>query len=248
MPALEFSESQKAILWPPLTAGFLIRRYRRFMADVRLASGEVVTAHCPNTGSMLGCSESGRKVFLSYHDDPKRKLKYTWQIIEMPASPVGINTAVPNRLVAESIGAGLIPPLSGYDRIRREVKVGEKSRIDLKLEKKGATPCYVEIKNCTLVEKGLACFPDAVTARGLKHLKELQALVKGGNRAVMFYLIQRMDAVEFRSADHIDPTYSRELKTARSNGVEIMAFDVGIDLKSIRIRNRIPLHRDLADR
>lgn len=244
MSSLEFSASKKALLWPPLLAGNLIRRYRRFMADVRLTSGETVTAHCPNTGSMIGCSEPGRKVYLSYHDDPKRKLKYSWQLIEMPDSLVGINTSVPNRLVAESIRAGRIPPLKDYDKVRSEVKAGKNSRIDLLLEKENTAPCYVEIKNCTLVENGAASFPDAVTSRGLKHLKELQALVRAGNRAAMFYLIQRMDAVRFKAADQIDPDYARELKSARRNGVEVMAFDVAIDMKSIRIRKQVPFQED----
>jgi len=225
--------------WPPLIQGTLIKRYKRFMADVRLRNGHVVTAHCPNSGSMMECSETGRTVYLSRHNSPKRKLKYTWEMIEMPASLVGVNTMVPNRLVRASILAGKIPGLSGFDNVRPEVKYGENSRIDLLLEK-GDERCFVEIKNCTLVTDSIACFPDAVTSRGLKHLKELQNQVRSGDRAVMFYLVQRMDAKLFRPADHIDPAYGKELRKAVKNGVEIMVYDVTLDSKGIRLNHAMP--------
>jgi len=170
--------------WPPLIQGILIKRYKRFMADVKLKNGHVVTAHCPNSGSMMECSEPGRKVYLSRHNNPKRKLKYTWEMIEMPSSLVGVNTMVPNQLVKVSVSAGKIPGLSSFDQVRPEVRYGENSRIDLLLEK-GDERCFVEIKNCTLVTDGVACFPDAVTSRGLKHLKELQNQVRSGDRSVM---------------------------------------------------------------
>ena len=137
--------------WPPLIPGTLLKRYKRFLADVRLQDNRVVTAHCPNSGSMLACSEPGRRVYLSFHDDPRRKLPYTWQLIDMPASLVGVNTLVPNRLVYQSISQGRVAELSGYDRIQREVKAGSHSRIDLRLLHPHRPPCYVEIKNCTLV-------------------------------------------------------------------------------------------------
>lgn len=220
--------------WPNLIQGTLIRRYQRFKADVRLRNNRIVTALCPNTGSMLACSEPGRTVFLSRWNLPHRKLKYTWEIIEMPTSLVGINTGVPNKLVRESILAGKIPELKGYDRIRTEVPYGRNSRIDLLLEKHNQQ-CFVEIKNCTLVEDGMACFPDAVTIRGLKHLKELQEQVQLGHRSVMLYLVQRMDAKIFKPADKIDPEYGRELRKAVGNGVEILVYDVRIDLKEIEL-------------
>jgi len=230
----------KGLPWPPLISGTLIRRYKRFMADVKLESGVTVTAHCPNTGSMMGCSEPGRAVYLSYHNNPNRKLKYTWELIDMPNSLVGINTSIPNRLVFKSIEEKLIGDLHGYTRIFKEYKISNNSRIDLLLENNDSR-CFVEIKNCTLVEKGIALFPDAVTSRGKKHLVELQKLVASGNRCVMFYLIQRMDAKRFKPACHIDPAYCDELKVALKNGVEVMAYDVDIDLEKISINDKIPL-------
>jgi len=229
-----------ALTWPALIPGTLIRRYKRFLADVKLSSGETVTAHCPNSGSMLECSEPGRPVYLSSHDNPKRKLKYTWEIIEMPLSLVGVNTLVPNRLVKKSIEDGYIKELTGYDKVVAEVKTGGRSRIDLLLKDGNKKDCYVEIKNCTLVNDKLAKFPDAVTTRGLKHLVELQRLVASGCRCVMFYLVQRMDAALFQPADHIDPEYGKELRAAINYGVEIMVYDVMIDMKSIRINKKLP--------
>jgi sugar fermentation stimulation protein A len=210
--------------WPELVSGVLVKRYKRFLADVRLDHGKMVTAHCPNTGSMQGCAEPGRPVYLSRHDDPKRKLKYTWQLIEMPNSLVGINTLVPNRLVYQSAQAALIPELSGYKTAAREVSIGNGSRIDLMLSNGQRNRCYVEIKNCTLVNDGIARFPDAVTSRGLKHLKELETLVNAGSRCIMFYFIQRMDARVFKPADHIDSEYGRGLRRAVNQGVEILAY------------------------
>ena len=225
--------------WPKLIEGTLIKRYKRFMADVKLRNHHVVTAHCPNSGSMEACCEPGRWVYLSRQNKPSRRLKYTWEMIQMENSLVGVNTMVPNRLTEAAVLAGDIPELVGYETVRREVKYGENSRIDLLLEK-GADRCFVEIKNCTLVTKGLACFPDAVTSRGLKHLIELQQQVKEGDRSVMFYLIQRMDADRFEPADHIDPAYGEELRKAVSNGVEVLVYDVRIDLEGIRLNGPVP--------
>jgi sugar fermentation stimulation protein A len=222
------------IRWPHLVRGTLIKRYKRFMADVKLKNGHVVTAHCPNSGSMLECSEPGRLVFLSRHNNPGRRLKYTWEMIEMPTSLVGANTGVPNKLVRAAIEAGQLPALSGYDGIRSEVGYGRNSRVDLLL-KKGEAQCFVEIKNCTLVREGVASFPDAVTTRGLKHLVELQDQVRLGNRSVIFFLVQRMDAIRFRPADLIDPAYGRELRRAAENGVEVLVYDVILDLEGIVI-------------
>ena len=226
--------------WPDLIPGALIRRYKRFLADVKLKDGTVVTAHCPNTGSMQGCSEPGRPVYLSLHDNPKRKLKYTWELIKMPTSLVGVNTLVPNRLVFESVKAGVVPGLAGYEAFDREVKINDRTRLDLMLTGHNGQRCYVEIKNCTLVNDGLASFPDAVTARGLKHITELEALVDSGYRGVMFYFIQRMDARVFKPADHIDPEYGQGLRRAVRGGVEILVYDVSISLKGIKLNRRIP--------
>jgi sugar fermentation stimulation protein A len=225
---------QYDLLWPRLIRGTLIRRYKRFLADVRLRNNHVVTAHCPNSGSMLTCAEPGRPVFLSRSNRPNRKLKYTWEMIHMPSSLVGVNTLVPNRLVREAVSKNKIPGLSGFDRIRPEVGYGKASRIDLLLEKEGHR-CWVEVKNCTLVREGAACFPDAVTTRGLKHLVELQHQVQKGDRAAMFFLVQRMDARRFRPAHEIDPAYHRELRKALGNGVEMYAYDVYLDEQGIRL-------------
>jgi len=232
-------DDSACLKWPRLIRGTLLRRYKRFLADVKLGNGHVVTAHCPNSGSMLACCEPGRPVYLSHHKNPKRKLKYTWELIEMPLSLVGVNTIVPNRLTKAAIAAGNIPQLSGYDSIRSEVTYGENSRIDLLLENAGER-CFVEVKNCTLVTDGVACFPDAVTSRGLKHLVELQAQVRQGHRAVMFYLVQRMDAGIFQPADHIDTEYGKELRRAIHSGVEILVYDVSINLQGIRIHRELP--------
>jgi sugar fermentation stimulation protein A len=229
-----------ALNWPQLIPGVLIKRYKRFMADVKLDTGETITAHCPNSGSMKACCEPGRRVFLSHHDNPKRKLKYTWELIEMPSSLVGVNTMVPNRLVFKTIETGGIQGLSGYDEIVREVKVRNNARLDLLLTNGNQKHCYVEIKNCTLVQNGAATFPDAVTSRGLKHLMEMQQLLSSGHRCVMFYLIQRMDAKRFAPADHIDPAYGKALRQAVKKGVEMLVYDVHIDFEKIALRNQIP--------
>ena len=225
--------------WPRLIQGTLIKRYKRFMADLKLRNGHLVTAHCPNSGSMLGCSEPGRTVYLTRHNNPKRRFKYTWEIIEMPTSLVGVNTLIPNKLVKTSILADKIQDLSGFDRVRSEIKYGGNSRIDLLLEK-GESQCFVEVKNCTLVTDGVAYFPDAVTSRGLKHLVELQQQVRLGNRGVMFFVVQRTDANVFKPADHIDPVYGKELRKAFRNGIEIMVYDVILDLKGVELNQRMP--------
>ena len=226
--------------WPRLFRGTLVKRYKRFLADVRLEDGSLVTAHCPNSGTMMACSRPGRPVYISFHDNPKRKLKYTWEIIDMPASLVGVNTLVPNRLVRKAIEDGQVEELRGYEQVVAEVKTSDKSRIDLMLEKQDGPDCFVEIKNCTLVENRVARFPDAVTIRGRKHLKELQRLVREGYRAAMFFLVQRMDAHRFHPADDIDQAYGRELRRAHRNGVEILVYDVAIDLATIRLNNKLP--------
>jgi sugar fermentation stimulation protein A len=226
--------------WPRLIKGTLITRYKRFLADVKLRNGHVVTAHCPNSGSMMGCSELGRPVYISRSKNPKRRLHYTWELIEMPSSLVGVNTLVPNKLVKQALIEGNIAALAGYERVRSEVKCSPHSRLDLALENSDGSRCFIEVKNCTLVEDGIAYFPDAVTIRGFKHLVELQEQVRLGNRGVIFFLIQRMDASTFRPADCIDPAYGRELRKAASNGVEAIAYDVHISLERIMLNRRIP--------
>ena len=234
------AKASRGLTWPELIPGTLLKRYKRFLADVKLETGEIVTAHCPNTGSMKGCCEPGRQVYLSTHDNPKRRYKYTWELIAMPTSLVGVNTLVPNRLVYQSIAQKQIPELSDYDRIQREVKISEHSRIDLMLTGRSGEHCYVEIKNCTLVTDGIAQFPDAVTSRGLKHIADLEKLAGDGHRCMMFYFIQRMDARAFQPADHIDPEYGRGLRRAVKNGIEVLAYDVRIDIQGIELNKNIP--------
>lgn len=238
---IDQSVSSRLIKWPNLIPGILIKRYKRFLADIRLDDGTIITAHCPNSGSMKTCSESGMRVWISESANPKRKLPYTWEMIEMPGSMVGVNAILPNKLVKEAITFGLIQELSGYSEIIPEITTSEKTRLDLCLRSHECKPCYIEIKNCTYVEEGRACFPDAVTARGKKHVEELERLAKEGFRSIIFFVIQRMDAERFSPADHIDPAYGDSLRKAVANGVEIIAYDTLIDLKGINIRKTIPV-------
>jgi sugar fermentation stimulation protein A len=230
----------QGLAWPRLIEGLLVRRYKRFKADVTLRNGHVITALCPNSGSMMGCCEPGRRVYLSRSTNQTRRLKYTWEMIQMPSSLVGINTLVPNRLVKQAIQQGQIPAFAGYEKVFSEVRYGRNSRIDLLVEDAEKGRCFIEIKNCTLVEDGIAYFPDAVTTRGLKHLVELQDQVRLGNRSVNLFLVQRMDATRFRPADHIDPAYGRELRQAVRNGVEIQVYDVRLDLDRIALNGPLP--------
>ncbi|MFH2099232.1 MAG: DNA/RNA nuclease SfsA, partial [Pseudomonadota bacterium] len=211
--------------WPLLLAGTLVRRYKRFIADVELEDGTQVRAHCPNPGRMTGCADPGRPVYLSVHDQPHRKLKYTWEMIEMPSSLVGVNALVPNRLAARAIEAGAIGPLAGYRDLATERPMGRSSRVDLELSSPGRRTCLVEVKSCTLVDGATALFPDAVTARGLRHARELAAALDEGCRAVILFIIQRMDAMRFSPADTIDPAWGEGLRRAAEAGVEVLAWD-----------------------
>lgn len=224
----------------PLYPGRLIRRYQRFLADIRLDSGETITAHCPNSGSMKGCAAPGSPVFVSRCDSPTRKLCYTWELVHTDGCWAGINTALPNRLVREAITAGIVAELQGYDTIRSEVRYGENSRIDLLLQ--GASGCcYVEVKNVTLVEGNVALFPDAVTKRGQKHLRELMAMVRLGHRAVIFYVVQRADGMTVAPADAIDPEYGRLLRLAVAHGVEALAYQALVTPEQIVLTHRLPV-------
>lgn len=207
-----------------LHKGRLLKRYKRFLADVQLQGGEIVTAHCPNTGSMTSCFEEGANVWLSRNDNPKRKLKWTWEFCENPHGLVGINTQRPNEVIAEAILAGKIPPLRGYKTLRQEVKYGTNSRIDILLEDPKKGKCYVEIKNTTLLNDDVVLFPDAVTTRGLKHLEELKNIAQGGQRAVMVFFVNRPEGQCFSPADTIDPKYGASLRRAAEAGVEILAI------------------------
>jgi sugar fermentation stimulation protein A len=226
---------------PLLIQGKLVKRYKRFLADIELETGEVVIAHCANSGSMRGCATPGDTVWISQSDNPKRKLKYTWELIQSKDSMIGVNTQVPNKLVKASIENGLIAELKEYTRVTAEVKTSDHTRLDLLLENGAGNRCYVEIKNCTMVEEGVAMFPDAVTTRGQKHLDELVDLKRQGHRAVIFYLIQRMDARVFTPAAMIDTVYAQKLHHAVENGVEIMTRDTAIDTGCISIRRAVPV-------
>jgi sugar fermentation stimulation protein A len=225
---------------PEMIQGTLVRRYKRFLADILIENGETVTAHCPNSGAMTACCQPGRPVYISYHDRPERKLKYTWELIDMPASLVGVNTLVPNRLIHKAIKEKQIKTFVEYETVVPEIRVGKHSRLDLMLINEISGKCYVEIKNCTLVEDGIAMFPDAVTTRGRNHLLLLQELKELGHRCAMIFLIQRMDARRFVPADHIDPAYGAALRAATKNGVEMHVYDVALDLKRIRLGRSIP--------
>ena len=232
-----------------LIEGWLVQRYKRFFADVLLPGGEVVVAHCANSGSMLSVKEPGSRVWLSPATNPERKLRYTWELIEVNGGLVGINTGLPNRIVAEAIQAGEIPELAGYATISREKKYGRNSRIDILLEDPSRPPCYVEVKNVTL-RRGSephwpAEFPDAVTERGAKHLKEMTDIVAAGGRAVMVYLVQRMDCTRFAVAADIDPAYAQGLEQALAAGVEAVCYGCAVGPDAITIAG--PLTLDLPN-
>jgi len=224
----------------PLIPATLVRRYKRFLADVVLPDGATVTAHVANPGAMTGLDTAGARVWLSKSDNPKRKLPYSWELIEVDlgASPelVGVNTAHPNALIAEAIAAGKIEALRGYGSVRREVKYGRQSRVDFLLQAPDRPPCYVEVKNVHLMrEPGLAEFPDSVTARGARHLDELADMVAAGQRAVMVFLIQIGSATRFALARDIDPKYGAAFDRARVRGVEAVALGCTITYGGIEV-------------
>lgn len=225
----------------PLVRGRLHRRYKRFLSDVELADGTVVTAHCPNPGSMMGLADDGMTVWLSRSRNPARKLGYTWELSESGESLVGVNTGWANAIVAEAWHAGRLPELGGYRSLRREVPYGERSRIDLLLEAGDGQACYVEVKSVTLRrETAAAEFPDAVTARGTRHLAELAAAAEAGARAVLFFLVQRTDCRHVTVAADIDPTYARALAAAAARGVEVVCYGCNIGLEAIELGSRMP--------
>jgi sugar fermentation stimulation protein A len=224
----------------PLIHGQLIRRYMRFLADVTLDSGEVVTAHCTNSGSMKSCLEEGAEVYLSPVTDPKRKTRFTWEMIKINGNWVGINTSIPNILAYEFLLNNTIPGLQGYTHVKREVKIGD-SRLDIFAEKPGEI-CFIEVKNVTLKEENMALFPDAVTLRGQKHLQTLMKIKEKGFRAVMLYVIQRMDVEAFGPAIEIDPKYASLLKKAIEKGVEVFPVQVRVNPEQITYERLLDLH------
>ncbi len=226
----------------PLLPGRLIRRYKRFLSDVELDSGEVVVAHCANPGAMTGLAEAGARVWLSPSRNPERKLKYSWELTAVDGHLVGINTSRPNGIVEEALKAGKVPELAGYEGLRREVRYGKNSRIDILLESDGRPPCYVEVKNVHLKRGPEAAeFPDSVTKRGTKHLVELGDMAELGARAVMFYLVQRGDCGHVEIAADIDPDYDRALHEALARGVETLCYACTVRHEAIELDRRLPL-------
>ncbi len=225
----------------PLVEGTILKRYKRFLADVELSNGEVITAHTANTGSMKTCWEPGWKVLMSFHDNPKRKLKYSLEMIHNSDTWIGINTSLPNKMAVEAIENGTIKELQGYEKIKPEAKIG-KSRIDILLTKDNGEQCYVEVKNVTLLgENRKALFPDAVSERGQKHLKELTGLVNEGIRSAMLYIVQREDVEVFSPADEIDPEYGRLLREAKNAGVEILCYQCHLNPEGIEVIKPLPV-------
>jgi sugar fermentation stimulation protein A len=230
----------------PLIPATLVRRYKRFLADVVLPSGEEITAHVANPGAMTGIAAPGAPVWLSRSDDPKRKLPYAWELVETDfgAGPelVGVNTALPNRLIAEAIAAAGIPECAGYPLVKREFRYGKGSRVDFYLECPQRGRCYVEVKNVHMMRQpGLAEFPDCVTARGARHMAELADMVAEGARAVLIFLIQIGSATRFAPARDIDPAYAAAFERARAAGVEAVAYRCRITLDGIEVAGRVPI-------
>ncbi|OYW93057.1 MAG: sugar fermentation stimulation protein SfsA [Caulobacterales bacterium 32-67-6] len=224
----------------PLKRGQLVQRYKRFLADIVLEDGSEITAHCPNPGAMLGLNMPGLPVWVSRSPDPKRKLAHTLELVEVDGGLVGINTMHPNRLVAEALAADAIPELTGYATHRREVKYGQASRVDFLLEAPDRPRCWLEIKNCHLRRTGsLAEFPDCVAARSTKHLRELEAMVAEGDRAVALFVVQRADCDAFSACHDLDPAFARGLDSAANAGVEVLVY--GCDISPERVKIARPM-------
>lgn len=228
-----------------LVPATLIKRYKRFLADARLEDGREITAHCANPGSMMGLKEPGTRIWLEPNDDPKKKLKFGWRLVDHDNGHfTGVDTSVPNRALRAALLAKELSELSNYDSVRPEVKYGKNSRIDFLLSKEGAPDLYVEVKSVTLSrEPGKAEFPDSVTARGAKHLAELTEVVSGGGRAMMLYLVQRTDCEHVTLADDIDPTYAAAFDIAINAGVQVLAYDCIISPQGILVGKPLPFIR-----
>jgi sugar fermentation stimulation protein A len=231
----------------PLLFGTLIRRFNRFFAEIELehfpplfsreAEGKKIVAHCPNTGSMKGVNVPGARVAVSYHPEPERRMHYTWQLIQLEGDWVGINTMVPNRITAEALEAGLIPCFRRYSSYRQEVRYGEHSRLDFALGK--AERCLVEVKNVTLVEDGLAKFPDCVSERATKHLHCLMDNIKHGGKSTVLFVIQHHAANYFGPADDLDPVYGKTLRQAVKKGMKIEAWKAKVTTEEIRLSEKV---------
>ncbi len=225
----------------PLVPGRLVRRYKRFLADVMLEDGREVVAHCANPGAMTGLDTPGMRIWLEPNDDPGKKLRFGWRLLELPGGHwAGIDTMVPNRVVREALEVGQIAELSVYHGVRAEVRYGKASRVDFLLSEAGLPDAYVEVKNVHLSrEDGWAEFPDSPTARGTKHLVELAEMVRQGHRAVMFYLVQRTDCTRFRLAGDVDAKYAAAFAMAAQAGVEVLCYDTVISTEGVRLGRRL---------
>lgn len=222
----------------PLIRGSLISRYKRFLADIRLENGQLVTAHCPNPGRMTQCNAPGSPVLLSISDNPKRKLRYTLELVHSGTSWVGVHSLLANTIAEEGLRSGHIRELTGFELLKREVGYGRNSRADFLLQNDGQR-VYIEVKSVTLVEDGVAKFPDAVTARGRKHLYELAEVVAAGHRGVTLYIVQREDARSFTPAIDIDPAYAHAVQETAAQGVEILVYDCRVNETGIFLHNAI---------
>ncbi|RVT82248.1 DNA/RNA nuclease SfsA [Rhodobacteraceae bacterium CCMM004] len=227
----------------PLVPATLVRRWNRFLSEVTLETGETVRAHCPNPGTMIGLNTPGMRVWVEPNDDPRRKLRYGWRLVELPDGHwSGIDTAVPNRVVKEALTARAVPALSAYGSVRPEVRYGRQSRVDFLLTEPGLPDAYVEVKNVHLRRDGdLAEFPDCVTARGARHLDELADMADAGHRAVMLYLVQRTDCARFALARDLDPAYGTAFDRARARGVEMLCYDCAISPEAVTLRRALPV-------
>jgi sugar fermentation stimulation protein A len=223
----------------PLVQGTLIKRYKRFLADVRMADDEILTVHCPNTGTMLSCSTPDSKVCLSRSNNPKRKYPFTLEMVKVHSTWVGVNTARTNKLVAEAIEKGQIAEFQDINTIKTEIKTSDHTRLDL-LVSHGNSSTYIEVKNCSLAVNRCAMFPDAVTVRGTKHLHELTRLTVEGSRACIFFLVQRMDADQFSPASHIDLIYGEALRQAAKAGVLVLVYQAEVSPKGINVVRALP--------
>ncbi|MEL6520706.1 MAG: DNA/RNA nuclease SfsA [Pseudomonadota bacterium] len=227
----------------PLVPGRLVRRYKRFLADVKLETGEEITAHCPNPGAMLGLKDPGLRVWLEPNDDPKRKLKYGWRLCELSGGHwAGIDTATPNRIVKEALMAGRVDALKSYKTVKPEVKYGTRSRVDFLLTEPGLPDAYVEVKNVHLRRsEDWAEFPDSVTTRGAKHLEELGTVVEAGHRGIMLYVIQRTDCARLKMAGDLDPAYATAFDRARGRGVEMLCIGTLINQFEVVLGDEMPV-------
>jgi sugar fermentation stimulation protein A len=234
---------------PQLVKGRLVKRYKRFLADVILEDGSLVTAHCPNTGAMTGCKEPGSPVWLRFSDNPKRKLAYTWELVEVDTGNLAcIHSALANDVMEEALLAGRIAELQDFSELRREVRFGmENSRADFLLHF-GAESCYIEVKSVTLLwQHGVGLFPDAISARGSKHLRELMQVAAGGERAVLCFLAMHTAIKEVRPADEIDPIYGETLRQAGRAGVEILAYGVAVSARQLQLSSALPIRQQQGD-